>query len=451
MTESALDQAALDRRRRAAQEQSRAGSWKYAAATYARLWNDVRDPEDGAAYLRSLRGFHCYAEAMSLADELNRLFPDSAVCRREVQKTWFAGRVLHRDPGCTLAKLVEYAETLRDPLRKWAMPLAALAVMEEAVRARRWDLVKAWADESDPVRLRTARRVRRDGDMNPEASWYDCMVEMLLGTGRAAAALDLLYRLPATAEPEHDRFLKHRLDAYLLLDSPHDALAVYAEFAQRPSPPRWAYVDAARLLRSLGDIRSAVILLCRDLIYGNVPGETGRVMLELSDLMIRIGWHAISLKQLSVVIKQYRDQGWTVPPRLYAMRAEAEAGCGEAGNYEYGPDTLRDCLEVWKHEAGRHIGLLRDVDHTRRVRHGLQGTLQFQLDGWAVRMANGFVVACAPADVPGQAEPGSEVTFDAVPAFNRPRGVETWRAFNVRLVRNDLSGTTETQAQELAG
>lgn len=436
MAENAFDQASLDRRRHAAQEQSRAGSWKYAAATYARLWNDVRDPEDGAAYLRSLRGFRCHAEALSLAEELNRLFPDSAVCRREVQKTWFVGRVLHRDPGCTLAKLVEYAETLRDPLRKWAMPLAALAVMEEAVRARRWDLVKAWADESDPLRLRTARRVRRDNGINPEASWYDCMVEMLLGTGRAAAALDLLYRIPVTAEPEHERFLKHRLDAYLLLDSPQDALAVYAEFAQRPSPPRWAFVDAARLLRNLGDIRSAVVLLCRVLIFGNSPGETGRVMLELSDLMLKIGWHAVALKQLVVVIKQYRDQGWAVPPRLYSMRAEAEAGCGEADHCDYGPATLRDCLDVWEREARRHIALLRDVDDTRRVRHGLKGTLQFQPDGWTVRMANGLVFPCAPADVPEQGEPSGEVMFDAVPAFNRPRGVETWRAGNVRPARS---------------
>lgn len=448
MTASAVDQVSLDRRRRAAQDQSRAGNWRVAAATYAHLWDDSREPEDGAAYLRCLRRLRCHAEALSLADELNRLFPDSPCCRRQVLKTWLLGRFLHHDAECPLAKLVDCAQALRDKELKWAWPLVALAVMEEAVRARRWDLVKTWANESDPAFLEKARRPGRDRELCPQASWYDCLLKMRLDTGRAAKALELLYRMPATAQPEHDRFLKHRLDAYLLLDSPHDALAVYAEFAQRPSPPRWAYVDAARLLRGLGDIRSAVVLLCRDLIYGNVPAETSRIMIELSDLMIRIGWPAVALKQLSVVLKQFHDRGWTVPPRLYFLRAKAEAGCGEAGpHYDYGPNTLRDCLEVWSHEARRHIELRRDVDHTRRVLHGFHGTLQVQPAGWAVRMANGFVVACVPGHTPEQCEPGSEVTFDAVPAFNRPRGVETWRAINVRPARYDLSGTAEPEAQ----
>ena len=434
MAASTGEQASLDRRRRAAQDQSRAGNWRVAAATNAHLWDDSREPEDGAAYLRCLRRLGCHTEALSLADELSRMFPDSPCCLRQVQRTWLQGRFLRHDPDCALEKLADCTQALRDPLLQWAMPLVALAVMEEAVRARRWDMVKAWAAESDPALLRKALRPGRDGAMSPQASWYDCMLKMLLETGRAAEALDLLYRMPEVPASERDQFLQHRLSAYLMLDSPHDALAVYAELSHRDRPPRRVFVEAARLLSDLGDIRAAIVLLCRALLWGRDPGQTGLIMIELSDLMIRIGWTGIALKQLRAVLKEFRDRGWTVPYRFHALHAAAEVGCGEAGrSYSHRPEALRECLEVWSREASRHIELRRDVDHTRRVRHGFHGTLQVQSDEWAVRMANGSVVACALADTPEQVEPGREVIFDAAPSFYRPLGAETWRAVNVRL------------------
>ena len=437
MNADTAEQTPLDQLGLAAKTSLKAGAYRPAAAAYAELWDRTREPEAGAALLRCLRRLKRNSEALPLADELNRLFPNSPVCYRQILKAWLYGRFLQRDPGCPLEKLETCARRLLNPHLKWAWPLVTLAVMEEAARARRWDLVKAWAAKSDPALLGEARRPGRDDEMSPQASWYDCLLKMLLDTGRAADALLLLDQMPEPPPPEHDRFLQHKLDAYLMLDSPHDALAVYAEFARGAKPPRWAFAESARLLRDLGDIRAAMVLFCRALLRTGEPGQTGVMMIDLSDLMIRIGWTGIALKQLRIVLRQFRDNGWTVPPRLYVLQAAAEACCTDPGkDYAHDPNTLRDCLETWGREASRHIELRRDVNNTRRVLQHLRGTLRPESDGWVVRVpGDGLRALCPEADLPKGAESGSLVIFDAVPAFDRVHSCETSRATNIRLAQ----------------
>jgi tetratricopeptide (TPR) repeat protein len=417
-----------------------AGDSKLAAEAHAELWRSTRKPEAGAALLRCLRHQERHTEALPLADELNRLFPNSRVCRRQVLKAWLQGRFIRHDPDCPLEKLDACAKALLKSRLKWAWPLVRLAVMEEAVRARQWDLVKTRATQSDPPQLREARRPERDGGLSPQASWYDCLVKMLLETGRAADALVLLHRMPEPPPPERDRFLQHKLDAYLMLDSPHDALAIYAEFSRRTPPPRWAFANAARLLRDLGQTRVAIILFCRALLHTGEPGQTGMIMIDLSDLMIRIGWTDLALKQLRIALRQFRDNGWTVPPRLYALQAAAEANCIDPGrDYAHNPNTARDCLETWSREASRRIELKRDADHTRRVLTEVHGVLRAEPDGWTALAPAGLRAICSEADLPAGAESGSLITFDAVPAFDRVHTHETSRATNIRLAQPSAS------------
>jgi len=411
-----------------------AGNYEPAAATCAELWHRTREPEAGAALLKCLRRLERHTEALPLADELSRLFPDSPVCHRQILKAWLYGRFLRHDPDCPLEKLEACARLLLNQRLKWARPLIGLTVMEEAARARRWDLVKTWAAKSDPVLLGEALRPERDGEMSPQASWYDCLLKMLLDTGRAADALVLLDKMPKPPPPERDRFLRHKLDAYLMLDSPHDVLAIYAEFGRRQPPERWALVQGARLLSDLGEIRAAMVLFCRALLYSGESGQTGMILIDLSDLMIRIGWTGIALKQLRLALRQFRDLGWIVPPRLYVLQSAAEAGCVDPGrDYARDPNTLRDCMEIWSREASRHIELRRDANHTRRVLLNLSGVLRAESGGWAVRASSGLRALCSEADLPDGAESGSLVTFDAVPAFDRVRLFETSRATNIRL------------------
>jgi len=440
MNADTAEQTPLDQLWDAAKASQTARNFEPAAAAYAELWRRTREPEAGAALLRCLRRLKRHTEALPLADELNRLFPNSPVCRRQILKAWLHGRFVRHDPDCPLEKLDACAEALLKAHLKWAKPLVRLAVMEEAVRARQWDLVKTRATQSDLPQLRKARRPVRDGGLSPQASWYDCLVKMLLETGRAADALVLLYKMPEIPPPERDRFLQHKLDAYLMLDSPHDALAIYAEFSRRTPPPRWAFANAARLLRDLGQTRVAIILFCRALLHTGEPGQTGMIMIDLSDLMIRIGWTDLALKQLRIALRQFRDNGWTVPPRLYALQATAEAGCADPGkDYAHDPNTARDCLEIWSREASRRIELKRDANHTRRVLTEVHGVLRAEPDGWTALASAGLRAICSEADLPEGAESGSLVTFDAVPAFDRVHTHETSRATNIRLAQPSAS------------
>jgi hypothetical protein len=156
--------------------------------------------------------------------------------------------------------------------------------------------------------------------------------------------------------------------------------------------------------------------------------------------LLSIGWTGIALKQLRLALRQFRDLGWAVPPRLYALESAAEANCVDPGrDYAHDPNTARDCMEIWSREANRHIELRRDVDHTRRVLPNLRGVLRVGSDGWMALMSAGLRATCSEADLPEGAESGSLLTFDAVPAFDRVHNCETSRATNIRLAQPSAS------------
>ncbi len=434
MDEAATNQTPTDRLKLTAEAFLAGGQSESAAKAYAELWERTHDQEVGAGLLDCLGLLGRDAEALPIADELGDKYPDSPVCRKQVHTAWYRGRFLRRDPDSPLDKLEACAESLIRARLIAEWPLVVLAVMEEAALAREWDKVKDWAARTQPAMFSEAPRKDRDTELeSPRTAWYDCLLQALLGTRRAATALDLLDSMPVQPPAQRDRFLLHRLNAYLLLDSPYDAVAVYAEFGQRRPPPRWAFIESSRLLRDTGDLDDAVVHLCRALLYCGTVDQSGATLIDLSELMLRLGWKETALEHLQHTLRLFRAKGWFVPRKMYALLAEAEAGSDDPGKDSiHDPKALSRIYEVWHREATRRLRLRRDLKHARRVRHNLRGTLEQGPEGWTVRVSGELECPCALSELPAWTDAGSAVTFDAVPGFDRTRRIEIRRATNVR-------------------
>lgn len=410
--------------RRVAAALLRAGQLEAAASCYKELWESGRGPEVGARLLECLCALGRYAEALLVADELAAEYPDSPVCRKEVYSAWYNGRILARDPGCSYERLTACANALVcSGLYCKQAPSIILELANEAARRELWDKALQVTRRLTPGLMRGSRL----------ATWYDCRIQALLGKGEAAHALAIVHDLPDRFPHQRRRFLTHLLRAYLLLDSPYDAAAVYVELSRHHPPPDWVFFEHGRLERHVGHIGDAVVLLSRAMLFTRPLTKAIPALEDLAELMLKLGWFAAARDHLRLNTWLRYVDGRPVPDRLRDLLQRALAGCRrpEASVPEKNV-VLSRCRAIWRHQASRSLPVRRDVRHTRRclINHG--GTIHLEDGVWLVQTRGGPRFPVPLELVPADMEPGTNVVVDAVPSFDRTRRVETWRVLGLR-------------------
>jgi tetratricopeptide (TPR) repeat protein len=400
------------------------GQTQAAAKAYAELWERTHDETAGAGLLECLSRLGRHAEALGLADELAARFPDSPECRRQVHGVWYRGRFARPDPDCPYDRLVACAQSLLnarpDPDKAHGI---IIALAQAAVRTEQWDKALDWTGRLSQAKLTRDLRALR----------LDCIAAALLGQGRAAETLAMVRDLPDKFPALRHRFLIHLLRAYLLLDSPYDAAAIYVELSHHHPPPAWVFTEHGRLERSVGHNGDAVVLLSRAMLFTRPLIHATAVLEDLAELMLKLGWYNSARDHLLLNAWLREVHGWPMPERLSDLLAQTLAGCRGSG--ECVPDknaALEHCRAIWRHQASRILPVRRDARHTRRVMRERRGLLM-QEDGlWLIRTERGTDFPCPPDLVPAGLAAGAAVRFDADPGFDRTRRVETWRTTSVR-------------------
>jgi tetratricopeptide (TPR) repeat protein len=395
-----------------------------ATKAYAELWERTHDPSAGAGLLECLSRLGRHAEALGLADELATRFPDSPECRRRIYGAWYRGRFARPDPDCPYDRLVACALALLDaqPTRSRAQSII-LALAQAAVRAELWDKALDWTGRLSPAGLAHDLRALR----------HDCIAAALLGQGRAAETLAMVRDLPERYPALRRQFLVHLLRAYLLLDSPYDAAAIYVELSHHHPPPAWVFTEHGRLERSVGRNGDAVVLLSRAMLFTRPLIHAAAVLEDLAELMLKLGWYESARDHLLLNRWLREVHGRPMPERLIDLLNQALSGCRDGG--EYLPDknlALERCRAIWRHQASRSLPVRRDLSHTRRVMRERRGLLVQENDQWLIRTPHGFDLPCPPDLVPAGLAAGAAVKFGADPGFDRTRRIETWRITNVR-------------------
>jgi tetratricopeptide (TPR) repeat protein len=413
-----------DRLRRVAVALLRAGQLEAAASCYKELWDLGNGPEVGARLLECLCELKRYAEALPVADELAAKYPDSPACREQVFSAWYGGRILARDPGCSYEQLTVCANALVcSGLYTKQAPSIILELANEAARREQWDTVLAVTRRLTPGLMRGGRL----------ATWYDCRLQALLGKGEAAHALAIVHDLPDRFTHERRRFLTHLLRAYLLLDSPYDAAAVYVELSHHHSPPAWVFFEHGRLERDVGRNGDAIVLLSRAMLFTRPLTRAIPALEDLAELTLKLGWFAAARDHLRLNAWLRQVNGRLVPDRLRDLLERALAGCHRPEAAV--PDknaVLSRCRAIWRHQASRSLPVRRDVRHARRCLIDHLGTIHLENEVRLVQTRSGPKFPVPLELVPAGMESGADVVVDAIPSFDRARRVETWRVVGLR-------------------
>ena len=408
-----------DRLQRVAEAMLRAGQIESAASCYAEMRQQGNELEAGPGLLRCLCRLGRWPEALQAADELERAHPHSEALLKVIYQTWYDGRFWRLDPECPLERLKTCADTLFGTgLYVREAPYIVLGLARSAAHFEQWDRALDWTGRIRPLMLKPKRR----GD------WYDCRAQAMLAGGRAAETLGLVHDLPARYPALRHRFLIHMLRAYLLLDSPLDAAAIYDELTREEPPPVWVHVEYARLARSLGLVGDAVVLFSRAALLTRPLVAATQLTEDLAELMLVRGWYVAAREHLLLNVWLRQVRGAHVPERLRDLLAKATAGC-------YNPDApapdrmalLVRCRAIWRHQAVRALTLHRDFSDARRVMWERRGTLLCENGEWLVRTTSGIDFPCPAELVPAEVPAGTQVRFGAVPAFDRDRRIETWK------------------------
>lgn len=399
---------------------------------YEKVWAATGNQYDGAGLLSCLRKTHQYEKAIPLAMELTARFPDFDWGRNESIWTLIYGKLNNLNENTPFEEVLDVANTIMD-LRPedLALKMIVFRVLKVAKASDKWDVVSDWADKLNPEKLSTTPmtdEMGREGWCD-QSLWYNYKGRALIELDKSEEALQLLIDKTVDKYPKQKKFfIRLKALAFHKLKQLDKAEECYENLCNTARPDWWLLHEYARVLRDKGDVKKALVLMCKAAnnnrkleLMINLFQEMGLLFKEVGKLESARA-HLI----LSSLVRQ--EQGWSVP-------GEISTSLAEFTNNENGPSTIREalciCRKEWEYVSGT-ITAPSDIK-SRSPRRGLIGSVLLGMPDrpFCFIECGNESFFCRKSDLPTGTNDGETVNFNALPSFDVKKKKESWKAVDI--------------------
>ncbi|MGB8706575.1 MAG: hypothetical protein WCD72_01300 [Dehalococcoidia bacterium] len=426
----------LTEQKQKANEFRKAGNHKEALLIYRNLWEEPGDKFDGAGLLHCLRKLELFDEAIVLADELIVKYPGFDWCRNEVIWTYIQGILDKFNEEEPLEKVVEIAKRIMslnpDGL---AAKMIVFKVLKSAKSSNHWETVNEWVVKIDPGSLSTKSMTDDSGreGWSDQSLWYNYRINGLIEKGDAKEAINTVDEILVRFPKQQKFFLRLKALANHLLGNLPESEKIYQNLCSGYKPDWWMLYEYAKVVRDIGRREDALKLMYQ--------AASGHLKLEsMVSLFVDIGMLCKELGKYKearahlVLCKYVRDEkGWTVPESIINTVNDLNK---IIGNKE--PSSLKEALSICRTEWSKLVGEENDLKNLsykkRKVRKGLVGKVSLGRSDHPFC----FIIAkdeqsffCYKSDLPPDIIDEDEVTFDAIPSFDKKKNKESWKASNI--------------------
>jgi len=414
------------------------GDFEEALVLYRSLWEETGDKFDGAGLLHCLRKLELFDEAIVLADELIGKYPNFEWCRNEVIWTYIQGILDKFNEEEPLEKVVEIAKRIMslNPVGLAAKKVV-FKVLRSAKSSNHWETVNEWVIKIDPDSLSTKPMTDSSGreGWSDQSLWYNYRIKGLVEKGDTKEAINTVDEILERFPKQRKFFLRLKALANHLLGNLSESEKIYQNLCSGYKPDWWMLHEYAKVVRDIGRREDALKLMYQ--------AASGRSKLEsMVSLFIDVGMLCKEIEKCEearahlVLCKYVRNgKGWTVPESIIKTVSDLNKIIGN--NKE--PSSLKEALRICQSEWSKLLGEENDLKNlsykNRKVKKRLVGKVSL---GRSDRPFC-FIIAkdeqsffCYKSDLPPDITDGDEVTFDAIPSFDKKKNKESWKASNIR-------------------
>jgi len=428
----------LKEQKQKANELRKAGNFEEALLLYRNLWKETDDKFDGAGLLHCLRKLELFNEAISFADELIVKYPDFDWCRNEVVWTYIQGILDKFNEEEPHEKVVETANRIMslnpDGL---AAKIIVFKVLKSAKSSNHWETVNEWVVKIDPNSL-SAKPMTDDSGRegwNDQSLWYNYCIKGLIEKGDTKEAINTVDEILERFPKQRKFFLRLKALANHFLGNLSESEKIYQNLCSGYKPDWWMLHEYAKVVRDIGRREDALKLMYKAASGHSKLESMVSLFVDIGMLCKEMGKYEEARAHL-VLCKYVRDEkGWIVPEPIINTVNDLNKIIGN--NSE--PFSLKEALSICRSEWSKLLGKKNDLKNlsyrNRKVKKGLVGKLSL---GRSDRPFC-FIITkdkrsffCYKSDLPPDIIDGDEVTFDAIPSFDKKKNKKSWKASNIR-------------------
>ena len=428
----------LTAQKQKANELRKAGNFEEALLLYRNLWKETGDKFDGAGLLHCLRKLRLFNEAVSLAEQLIAKFLDFKWCRNEIIWTLISGLLYKLEETEPLEKVQQTAQRIMDlNPEDLAAKMVVFKVLKSAKASNDWETINEWVVKIDPNSLSTEPMTDSSGrkGWSDQSLWYNYRIRGLVEKGDKKEAINIVDQIIDRFPKQRKFFLRLKGLAYYRLDNLTEAEKAYQNLCSSYRPEWWLLHEYGKVVRDSGRKEDAL-----ELMY-QAAGSHSKLEAKVS-LFLDIGMLCKEMEKNEearshlVLCKYVREKNdWSVSePVLNGIN-----DLNEIIHNRNEPTNLKEALNFCRSEWRKLLGKENDSKNlsykNRKVKKGLIGKVSL---GQSDRPYCFIIVKgkqsffCYKSDLPPNIMDGDEVTFDAIPSFDKKKNKESWKASNIQ-------------------
>lgn len=414
------------------------GDFEEALLLYRNLWGKTADKFDGAGLLHCLRKLGLFDEALILADELIVKYPDFKWCRNEVIWTYIQGILDKFNEEEPLEKVVEIAKRIMslNP-EDLAAKMVVFKVLKSAKSSNHWQTVNEWVVKIDPDSLSTKPMMDDSGreGWSDQSLWYNYRINGLIEKGDTTEAINIVDEILERFPKQRKFLLRLKALANHILGNLPESEKIYQNLCSGYKPDWWMLHEYAKVVRD-EDRKEDALKLMYQAAGGHSKLESMvSLFVDIGMLCKELGKYEEARAHLVLCKYVRNEKGWTVPEPIIDTVDDLNKIIGN----DKEPSSLKEAISICRSEWSQLLCKESDLKNlsykNRKIKKGLVGKVSL---GRSDRPFC-FIIAkdeqsffCYKSDLPPDITDGNEVTFDAIPSFDKKKNKESWKASNIR-------------------
>ncbi len=319
-----------------------------------------------------------------------------------------------------------------------ARKLTVFKVLKSAKSSNHWEIVNEWVIKIAPDSL-SAKPMTDDSGRegwSDQSLWYNYRINGLIKKGNKKEAINTVDEILERFPKQQKFFLRLKALANYLLGKLPESEKIYKNLCSGYKPDWWMLHEYAKAVRDISRREDALKIMYQVAGGSSKLESMVSLFVDIGMLCKELGKYEEARAHLVLCKYVRNEKGWTVPESIINTVNDLNKIIGN--NKE--PSSLKEALRICRSEWSKLLckeNDLKNLSHkNRKVKKGLVGKVSL---GRSDRPFC-FIIAkdeqsffCYKSDLPPNITDGSEVTFNAIPSFDKKKNKESWKASNIRL------------------